>query len=449
MYSLLFTSLYTAAGAHTLIWQTFVNGVTPGKFVGTAVIASNDPVRDFTLEEVECGHNTTYTSKPNGRWLPAKRGSIISMQYAHGFVGDDVVDTSHRGIWMLYVAPANPVTGKPNRTVGFTKMHHGHYDKAGGVEGWDNYKLRNNSGIVNWRVPDTLPDGNYIFRTELTAMHEADRIFRLTGSGVQLYIQCTQLSVMGDEPSPVRVDGPLQTDLTFGATDNFAKAAATTATAGASSGGNRIALTKGINFPQDLSDEDPGYHYDLYHNEKSDWTDFRAPGPAVNANCAVDVTWGPPNGTNTPPMKAVDAGVGDTPGTATSNTSMHATPSSSIPIAAATTPVVTSKTEASPPARLSAAGSSPAATTPIASLSPIIAVTTPIIVAKADASTLAKTSIASSSSALSAPAQSSLPIKIPVQIPTPTPTPIPVPTMTSSPKQFLRKCKKLRPRKSS
>lgn len=53
-------------------------------------------------------------------------------------------------------------------------------------------KLIANKGKVTVTIPSCLPDGDYLFRGELLALHSASR-----SGGAQFYMECAQLRLSG------------------------------------------------------------------------------------------------------------------------------------------------------------------------------------------------------------------------------------------------------------
>lgn len=89
-------------------------------------------------------------------------------------------------------------------------------------------------------VPD-IPAGNYLFRAEINALHQADALYDQNPlRGAQFYISCAQITVTSDGPDT---------------------------------------LPEGIALPGAYTDSTPGIQWNLY--DGSDPTKYVGPGPPV------------------------------------------------------------------------------------------------------------------------------------------------------------------------
>jgi len=78
------------------------------------------------------------------------------------------------------------------------------YDRT--TRKWCVDRLRANGGKLQVTIPTDIAPGNYLFRSELIALHEGDRLY-----GAQPYIGCAELTVGGsgtvDPPNKVSIPG--------------------------------------------------------------------------------------------------------------------------------------------------------------------------------------------------------------------------------------------------
>ncbi|KAF8202203.1 glycoside hydrolase family 61 protein [Pholiota molesta] len=192
----LLASLVTAATAHTRIWGIWVNDVYQGPGVSTYVRSppTNDPVKDLTLPAVACNVNNTDTAVP--QTISIQAGDKVTFEWFHNTRGDDIIASSHKGPIVVYVAPTVSNGTGPV----WTKLFEAGY--SNGLWAVDN--LLTALGKHNIIVPD-LPSGNYLFRAEILALHEADVAYVDNPvRGIQLYMDCVQVAItsLGSLPLP-------------------------------------------------------------------------------------------------------------------------------------------------------------------------------------------------------------------------------------------------------
>ncbi|CAE6483808.1 unnamed protein product [Rhizoctonia solani] len=218
----------SAAYAHATVRAVFINGVDQGNGENTYIRSppNNSPVKDLTSSDVACNVNNVAVSKT----LEVAAGDVITFEWSHDARNDDIIDSSHKGPVMVYVAP----TSSNGAGAVWTKLFQSVYDSQ-----WATDTLIANKGHVSITVPD-LEAGEYLFRPEIVALHESDTAYNVNSArGVQLYMECIQFKVT-------------------------------------SSGS--VALTDGIDFKTAYTYSDKGLVYNLYNEDP---TTYVAPGGAV------------------------------------------------------------------------------------------------------------------------------------------------------------------------
>lgn len=133
---------------------------------------------------------------------------------------------------MAYIAPADATPGEDD----WVKIYEDGYD---GSE-WAVTKLIANEGKVNITIPSTLAAGDYLYRIEILALHEADTLYSENSArGIQLYPSCHQLTVTGS---------------------------------------GSTSLPSGVPFPSTYTDAEPGIYFNVYSEDASTYV---IPGPDV------------------------------------------------------------------------------------------------------------------------------------------------------------------------
>lgn len=116
---------------------------------------------------------------------------------------DDIIDKSHKGPVQVYVAPYDSngyvfcACSSPDSIRSFrlgdvwTKLYSEGYSSGS----WAVDKLIAAHGQHSIIIPD-LPAGQYLFRAEIVALHEADVAYTVNPiRGAQNYMSCTQIQV--------------------------------------------------------------------------------------------------------------------------------------------------------------------------------------------------------------------------------------------------------------
>ncbi|KAG8757886.1 hypothetical protein FRC11_004199, partial [Ceratobasidium sp. 423] len=231
----------SAAYAHTTVQAVFINGVDQGNGKNTYIRSppNNNPVKDLTSGAVACNVNNVAVPKT----LEVSGGDVITFEFAHDNRGDDIMDPSHKGPVMVYVAP----TSSNGQGAVWVKIHQEVYTNSQ----WASDKLIANKGHVSITVPN-LKAGEYLFRPEIVTLHEADTAYNVNPArGVQLYMECIQFKVV-------------------------------------SSGS--VSLPAGVDFKKSYTYSDKGLVYNLYNEDPKTYV---APGGAVSSIAASNPGIGP------------------------------------------------------------------------------------------------------------------------------------------------------------
>ena len=179
------------ASAHYTFPYLIANGATSGEYQYVRMTAnhySNDPVTSVTDEALRC-----YEIDP----LPTTSTATVKAGSTVGFRLDTTI--GHPGPLLAYMAEA------PSGTTSAA------YNASG--QNWfkiyEQQPTANASGLqwqstgidqIEFTLPSTLPNGNYLLRIEHIALHGAE-----TQGGAQFYLACGQLTVTNGgngSPSP-------------------------------------------------------------------------------------------------------------------------------------------------------------------------------------------------------------------------------------------------------
>jgi len=179
-----------AASAHAVMFGVGVNGngVTDGQNVYIRSPPNNSPVKDLSSPDLVCGVNG---GTPVGSFVKAAAGDTITFEWYHDTRNDDIIDPSHEGPIITYIAPYTSGNGAESI---WTKIAEDGF--ANGK--WAVDKLIANGGKNDVALPADLAPGKYLVRQEIIALHEGDAaVTENPARGAQFYPSCVQFEVTG------------------------------------------------------------------------------------------------------------------------------------------------------------------------------------------------------------------------------------------------------------
>lgn len=180
-----------SATAHTLFTNFFVDGVDQGN--STCVRMSNiiqnatDPLPDVTTPDMACGANG---ETGVARTCAVQPGSSITLEYRYWPDGSipGSIDASHKGPCAVYMKKVDNATQNGNAAGdGWFKIFSMDYDSASSQ--WCTEKIMANDGHMSVMLPTDLTGGDYLLRSEILALQQADK----TPADPQSYIGCAQI----------------------------------------------------------------------------------------------------------------------------------------------------------------------------------------------------------------------------------------------------------------
>jgi len=228
------------AAAHSGVWNVFADGVNypafdtrmDGKLGAKRVEwAFKDPgmpwgpIQDVTIPGFTCGMSATAPALK----IVARAGANVTVQWS-GIV------RTHYGPRMSYLGYL-PTPSTAPQEVSFFKINERGYNAKAKL--WSNEELINADRKDTFQLPSDIKAGTYILRTELLALHYANK------GQPQFYSHCFNIDIKGDG----------------------------------------TASPPGVRFPGAYKQKDPGIYYPLYKQggAQNDWAKYPIPGPAKYA----------------------------------------------------------------------------------------------------------------------------------------------------------------------
>ena len=185
-------AIASGVSAHTIMFSVFVNGVDQGDGRNVYIRSppNNSPVKDLASPDIVCNVNG---GKAVGSFVKATPGDTLTFEWFHDNRGDDIIDGSHKGPIITYIAPFTSGNGVGSI---WTKIAQEGFDSAAGK--WAVDKLIANKGKKDFVLPAGLKAGKYLIRQEIIAHHESDTAFNANPArGAQFYPSCVQIEVTG------------------------------------------------------------------------------------------------------------------------------------------------------------------------------------------------------------------------------------------------------------
>jgi len=150
---------------------------------------NNNPVKDLKSASIVCNVNGGKAAKD---FAPLAAGDKVAFEWFHNTPGDDILDASHKGPVITYIAPFTEDAGTGPI---WTKISEEGFSNGK----WATDKLIANKGVSgDITIPASLKAGKYLLRQEIIALHEADTTFDVNPArGAQFYPSCVQVEISG------------------------------------------------------------------------------------------------------------------------------------------------------------------------------------------------------------------------------------------------------------
>ncbi|KAK7918296.1 glycosyl hydrolase family 61-domain-containing protein [Apiospora marii] len=179
----------TTVAAHCQVTELQVNGKSQGTGINKYIRspANNSPVKALDTPNLVCNVNG---GKAAPSFVTAAAGDTVTFEWMHDKKGDDIIDGSHKGPIITYIAPYTEDAG--------TGPIWSKIDEEGLTGGkWAVDNLIAAKGKKDVKIPADLKAGKYLVRQEIIALHEADAAPTANGRGAQFYPSCAQLDITG------------------------------------------------------------------------------------------------------------------------------------------------------------------------------------------------------------------------------------------------------------
>jgi hypothetical protein len=196
----LIMGIASIANAHTLFTTLRINDKNQGD--GTCVRQPSDaatatgPIYPLDGDEMACGRD-------GGRAVPficpAPNGAKLTFEFRGwpDYEQREVIDEGHKGPCAVYIKKVDDMFSDSAAGGGWMKIWEDGYDVDN--DRWCVDTLIENNGLLSVNLPTGLPDGYYIVRPEVIALHFAYK------GDPQYYANCAQIYIEGGGSGPLEI----------------------------------------------------------------------------------------------------------------------------------------------------------------------------------------------------------------------------------------------------
>ncbi|KAK1783335.1 glycosyl hydrolase family 61-domain-containing protein [Copromyces sp. CBS 386.78] len=179
----------SAASAHTIFVQLEAGGTTYPVSHGIRTPSYDGPITDVTSNDLACNGGPNPTT-PSDKIITVNAGSTVKAIWRHTLTSgaDDVMDASHKGPTLAYLKKVNNALTDTGIGSGWFKIQEDGYNNGQ----WGTSTVISNGGFQYIDIPACIPNGQYLLRAEMIALHAAS-----SAAGAQLYMECAQINIVG------------------------------------------------------------------------------------------------------------------------------------------------------------------------------------------------------------------------------------------------------------
>ncbi|KAK2756192.1 hypothetical protein FQN54_005600 [Arachnomyces sp. PD_36] len=190
------------ASAHTTLQYAFVDSTETDGIV--RMVSTNNPIQDVTSSDMACNVGGT---SPAGSTAEVAAGGTVSVEWHHESRDSEAIADSHKGPILTYLGATGSAASESDpSSLSWFKI------AETGLDGstWAVDTLIANGGKWDVTIPSGVPEGEYLLRNEIIALHSA-----YDQGGAQFYVGCVQIKVTGGgsgSPETVTFPGAYSAD---------------------------------------------------------------------------------------------------------------------------------------------------------------------------------------------------------------------------------------------
>ncbi|KAI1117576.1 fungal cellulose binding domain-containing protein [Nemania sp. NC0429] len=206
-YAVVSAALALQVSAHSIFQDLWVDGVDFGSQC-VRMPPSNSPVTNVNSNDIRCNVGG---AKGVRNKCPVKAGSTVTVEM-HAQPGDrscgqEAIGGAHYGPVNVYLSQVPDAT-TADGSASWYKIFADSWSAKGSVgdgDNWGTNDLNACCGKMDVQIPKDTPNGDYLLRAEVIALHTAG-----SSGGAQFYMSCYQITVTGGSgsvPAGVKLPG--------------------------------------------------------------------------------------------------------------------------------------------------------------------------------------------------------------------------------------------------
>ena len=171
----------SVTSAHTIFVQLQSGGTTYPLSYGIRDPSYDGPITDVTSNDLACNGGPNPTS-PSSNIITVTAGTTVAAIWRHTLQSgaDDVMDASHKGPTLAYLKKVDNALTDTGIGGGWFKIQESGYSSGN----WATSTVITNGGFHYIDIPACIPNGQYLLRAEMIALHSAS-----STAGAQLYVR--------------------------------------------------------------------------------------------------------------------------------------------------------------------------------------------------------------------------------------------------------------------
>ncbi|KAM7220702.1 endoglucanase II [Rhypophila decipiens] len=179
----------SVASAHTIFVQLDAGGKTYPVSHAIRTPTYDGPITDVSSSDLACNGGPNPTT-PSSEIITVTAGSTVKAVWRHTLTSgpNNVMDASHKGPTLAYLKKVDNALTDKGVGGGWFKIQEQGYSNGQ----WGTSTVITNGGLHYIDIPACVPDGDYLLRAEMIALHGAS-----SNAGAQLYMECAQIKVVG------------------------------------------------------------------------------------------------------------------------------------------------------------------------------------------------------------------------------------------------------------
>ncbi|KAK1831269.1 glycosyl hydrolase family 61-domain-containing protein [Podospora conica] len=185
----------SAASAHTIFVALEAGGTTNPVGHGVRAARLDSPIQNVGSNDMAC-NGASNSVMSTDKIINVEAGSTVRAVWRHTLQSgpNDVMDASHKGPTIAYLKKVDNALTDSGVGGGWFKIQEdGHSNGQ-----WGTSTVISNGGLHSITIPKCLPNGQYLLRAEMIALHGAG-----SSGGAQLYMECAQINITGGTGSAV------------------------------------------------------------------------------------------------------------------------------------------------------------------------------------------------------------------------------------------------------